>query len=135
MSACTTEYSARQVPGNCGGRFPRDVGAQLAVQLEAVARHQHGEAVVADGAGGENAVARPQAVFADDLLRQRRTGGVEDEPVELAVAHHLGVAGNDGGARFPAGLAHRGVNPREVRAREAFLDHQEGSPRARRFRP
>ena len=82
----------------------RHVGGELAFELEAVARGEDREAVVADRAGDDDAIAGPQAGVGHDPIGQADAGRVENDAVELAAAHHLRVAGDDRGARLEAGL-------------------------------
>ena len=74
-------------------------------------------------AGHEDAVARPRGPQSGMTRSVRREAGrVEDDPVDLAAAHHLRVARDDRGAGLAAGVADRGLDALEVGAGEALLD-------------
>jgi len=87
-----------------------------------VARRHDGHAVIAERAGHDDPIARGQAGVADEVRRERHTGGVDDDAVDLALAHDLRVAGDHRRAGFFARDAHRREDPFEIRAREAFFE-------------
>ena len=107
----------------------RDVGAEVALEPQVVAPRHDRHPVVADGAGDDEEVARPEPGVGDDAIGEGDAGGVEDDAVHLSLAHHLRVARDDGRVRLARGLAHRGDDALEVRAREPLLeDDRAGEP-------
>ena len=69
-----------------------------ASSVEAVPRRHHRHPVIAERAGDDDPVARPQAAVAHEAIGQADAGGVDDDAVDLALAHHLRVAGEHDGA-------------------------------------
>ena len=53
-------------------------------------------------------------------------GSVDEDPVRLALFHHLGVARHDGHSGLVGGASHRGGDPEEQVAGEAFLEDEAG---------
>ncbi len=104
-------------------RQRRHVRAQVALELEPAALRQDREAVVAERAGDQDAVPRPQAGVRHHPLGEGHAGRVQDDPVELPAPHHLGVAGHHRGAALAARLPQRAPDALQVGAREALLDH------------
>ena len=96
----------------------RDVRAQIALERQRVARGHDRHAVVADRAGDDDARRRGSGRSrAPTRSQKRHARRVEDEAVDLAAAHHLGVAGDDGRAGLVAGR--RASRRRRARGRRA----------------
>ena len=62
-------------------------------------RH-HGQTMIADRAGDYNLVAGPEPAVRNHTACERDAGGVKHDAVDFAAAHHLGVAGDNGGSGF-----------------------------------
>ena len=83
----------------------RRVGAQRGLERDAVARHHHRDAVVADRTGDQQDVAgrRPLGTHVDAVANPADGRGVDVDPVALAPVDHLRVPGHhrsaDRGAR------------------------------------
>ncbi len=94
----------------------RDVGAEVALEPEVVAPRHDRHAVVAHRAGDDEPVAGAEPRVGHHPVGEGDAGGVEDDPVDLALAHHLRVAGDDGRARLARRLA---PSRRRCRSRSA----------------
>ena len=104
------------------------VALQDGLELDALAHRHDGDAVVADRAGNQDAVAGPgDADRQRSALRHQADAGSGDEDlVALAPVHDLGVAGDQGHARLVAGLPHRGDDALQVGQRQALLEDEGG---------
>jgi hypothetical protein len=87
--------------------------------------------VITDGACDEDAIAWAQAAIGDHPRGERDARGRQRDPVELAAAHHLGVAGDDRRARLVACEPDRGPDPLELGAGEAILEDRRAGQRKR----
>ena len=81
------------------------VGAQVGFEVELAASQKDGDAVIADGAGQKNLVARANRSWINLQAGQGTTnaGGGDVHAIGFAVLDHLGVASGD----FDAGLRAR----------------------------
>ena len=98
--------------------------SSAALEAEVAAGDEHGEAVVADRAGDEHAVARLRPP--EGRPHAPDAGGRDEEAVGAPALDHLRVAGDDRDARLLGGAGHRLRDPAKVLEREAFLDHERG---------
>jgi hypothetical protein len=98
------------------------------LEAEALALRHDRHAVVAQGAGDEDGVARPRPVAGDvhALRHHADAGGGDEDAVALALLHHLGVAGDDRHAGLARRLRHRVDDALEVGEREAFFQDEAG---------
>ena len=111
----------------------RHVGYQRAFQLQLVPRRHDCEAVIAQTSSDDDAISASQARIGHHPAGEGHARRVDDQAVELALAHDLGVAGHDAGARFGASRAHRIANAFQIRnGKASFNDDRASEPH--RFR-
>ncbi len=106
----------------------RGIGFDVRLDVELAAGQHDGGAVIADGPGHDDGVARPGPRRTEDHvpLDQADARGVDVTAVGLALLDHLGIPGDDAHARRGGRLPHRLGDPLQVRDGEAFLEDEPG---------
>ena len=99
------------------------VGAEIAAEFEALALGEDGDAVLAEGAVEQNAVAGADVGGgeADAGGDEADAGGVDEDAVAGAALDDFGVAGDDFNGAAAGGLGHGGDDAAEGFEGQAFL--------------
>ena len=118
---------AQQLADQAGDR--RRIALDRALEFQSFAHRHDGHAMPAQIAVYENRVAGPDAARRDGqrMFDHADAGRVDEQPVTLALVHHLGVAGNDLHAGARGGPLHRGDDPPERVHGQPFLDDETGA--------
>jgi hydrogenase maturation protein HypF len=106
----------------------RGIGGDVRLDVELAAGQHDGDAMIADGPGHDDGVARPGPRRTEDHvpLDEADARGVDVAAVGLALLDHLGIPGDDAHAGRGGRGSHRLGDPLQVRDGEAFLQDEPG---------